>query len=134
MFLLFFSIDSPDSLDNVKEKWAPEAKHHGPGKPLIVVGTKTDLRTDERTIANLKAKGRHPITYKEGVELAKDVGAQKYVECSAKEYYNVREIFQEVTEEHFKSKSKAKEGTSAAVCCWRGGEGDEPLVLHTSAG
>ena len=63
------------------------------------------LRTDEETIANLKAKGQHPITYKEGLELAKKIDAQKYVECSAKTE-NLEEVFIEI--KYFESKSKVK--------------------------
>ena len=49
------------------------------------MGTKTDLKTDEGTIAHLKANGQHPITYEKGVELAKRSNAHKYVmECTAR--------------------------------------------------
>ena len=102
-----------------------------PGAKLFVVGTKTDLRTDEGTIANLKAKGQHPITYKEGVELAKKIGAQKYVECSAKTE-NLKEVFIEIIQEYFESKSKVT--TSAVMCCWKAGEPGQSEVVHISDG
>ena len=35
-----FSIDSPDSLDNIPEKWTPEVKHFCPNVPIILVGNK----------------------------------------------------------------------------------------------
>ena len=98
IFLLFFSIHEPDSFENITAKWVKEVKESDASCPEakhFVVGTKTDLRTDEGTIAKLKAKGQHPITYKEGVELAKKIGAQKYVECSAKTE-NLEEVFIEI--------------------------------------
>lgn len=35
-----FSIDSPDSLENIPEKWTPEVKHFCPNVPIILVGNK----------------------------------------------------------------------------------------------
>ena len=37
-------IFSPDSFENVKAKWYPEVRHHCPDVPIILVGTKKDLR------------------------------------------------------------------------------------------
>lgn len=35
-----FSIDSPDSLENIPEKWSPEVRHFCPNVPVILVGNK----------------------------------------------------------------------------------------------
>ena len=43
VFLLCFSVDSADSLDNIEEKWLPELRHHAPGVPIILVATKTGM-------------------------------------------------------------------------------------------
>merc|ERR1712241_1456325 len=48
--LMCFSIDSPDSLENIPEKWTPEVKHFCPNVPIILVGNKKDLRNDPNTI------------------------------------------------------------------------------------
>ena len=32
--------DSPDSLENIPEKWTPEVKHFCPNVPIILVGNK----------------------------------------------------------------------------------------------
>lgn len=45
-----FSVDSPDSLENIPEKWTPEVKHFCPNVPIILVGNKKDLRNDPSTI------------------------------------------------------------------------------------
>uniref|UniRef100_A0A182HP32 Ras-like GTP-binding protein Rho1 n=1 Tax=Anopheles arabiensis TaxID=7173 RepID=A0A182HP32_ANOAR len=45
-----FSVDSPDSLENIPEKWTPEVKHFCPNVPIILVGNKKDLRNDPHTI------------------------------------------------------------------------------------
>lgn len=43
-FVLAFSLISHDSLSNVKERWIQELTHHCPDVPIVLVGTKLDLR------------------------------------------------------------------------------------------
>ena len=50
VILMCFSVDSPDSLENIPEKWTPEVKHFCPNVPIILVGNKKDLRNDPATI------------------------------------------------------------------------------------
>ena len=61
---------SPASFENVRGKWFPEVKHHCPSTPVILVGTKTDLRDDMETIGKLKEKKLSPCSeqqvYKQG--------------------------------------------------------------------
>ena len=65
MFLLCFSIISPASFENVSAKWYPEVSHHCPNTPIILVGTKLDLREDKDTIDRLREKGLAPITFEQ---------------------------------------------------------------------
>lgn len=44
-------------------QWYPEVRHHCPNTPIILVGTKLDLRDDRTTIEKLKEKKLTPITY-----------------------------------------------------------------------
>lgn len=44
-------------------QWYPEVRHHCPQTPIILVGTKLDLRDDRQTIEKLKDKKLSPITY-----------------------------------------------------------------------
>ena len=46
MFLVCFSIDTRKTFDNVKACWIPEVRHHNPRTPVILVGTKKDMRDD----------------------------------------------------------------------------------------
>jgi GTPase SAR1 family protein len=74
---------SPVSVANVKTKWAPEVSHHCPNVPIILVGTKSDMRDDDAIISSLSSKGLAPITTAEGKELAKSIKAVAHLECSA---------------------------------------------------
>ena len=53
VFLVCFGVASPDSFDNVKEKWVPEIVHHCPKTPFLLVGTQMDLRDDLKRIQTL---------------------------------------------------------------------------------
>jgi GTPase SAR1 family protein len=78
-----FAIISSSSFDNVKNKWWPEVQHHAPHIPTILVGTKGDLRDDEATTKSLAAKGLKMVSAEEASKRAKEMGAIKYLECSA---------------------------------------------------
>ncbi|KAK4302096.1 hypothetical protein Pmani_025783 [Petrolisthes manimaculis] len=60
VILMCFSIDSPDSLENIPEKWTPEVKHFCPNVPIILVGNKKDLRNDATTIKELQKMKQEP--------------------------------------------------------------------------
>ncbi|CAO3634025.1 unnamed protein product [Cunninghamella blakesleeana] len=95
--LICFSVDSPDSLENVQEKWHPEVMHFCCGLPIILVGLKTDLRNDPEIIALLRKENQKPVTYEEGAHVAKLIDAYKYVECSARNGEGVRQVFEQAT-------------------------------------
>ena len=61
----------------------PEITHHCRGTPFLLAGLKIDLRDDQDTRDELARNRQKPITYEQGVRLANELGAVKYVECSA---------------------------------------------------
>merc|ERR1712071_609582 len=76
------------------EKWPPEVRHFCPGKPIILIGTKMDLRDDPATQEHLSQYGRKCVSFAEGEKLATRVGAHCYVECSALSGKNIETVFQ----------------------------------------
>ena len=95
VFLICFSIVSPPSFDNVKAKWYPEIEHHAPNVPIILVGTKLDLRDDKATVDGLRAKRMEPVSYEQALMVSKDIRAHKYLECSALTQRNLKSVFDE---------------------------------------
>jgi Ras-related C3 botulinum toxin substrate 1 len=95
VFLVCFSIISPSSFENVSAKWYPEVSHHCPSTPIILTGTKLDLRDDPETIERLKEKRMAPITYEQGMQKAKEINAVKYMECSALTQKGLKNVFDE---------------------------------------
>jgi len=103
VILIVFSVDFPTSLANVQDKWYPEVAHFCEGTPLILVGTKTDLRRDEQTRRMLGAQGQTPVSPEQGAEVAREIGA-KYIECSAKTGAGVQEVFHLALRESMRGK------------------------------
>lgn len=95
VFLICFSLISPASFENVKAKWYPEVSHHCPNVPIILVGTKLDLRDESKTIDKLKDRKLSPITYPQGLAMSKEIGAVKYLECSALTQKGLKNVFDE---------------------------------------
>jgi len=110
VLLICFSVDSPDSLDNVPEKWVPEVRHFCPNTPFLLVGCKKDLRNDPHTIATLKQINQVPVPHQKAMQVAADITAFQYIECSAKTKENVREVFETATRAALMSKKKKSGG------------------------
>eukprot|EP00111_Clytia_hemisphaerica_P006797 TCONS_00019632-protein len=102
--------DSPDSLENIPEKWTPEVKHFCPNVPIILVGNKKDLRNDENTKWELQKQKQEPVKMEEGEVMANKISAYAYLECSAKSKEGVREVFETATRAALQSKKKKKKG------------------------
>ena len=62
--------------------------------PIILVGLKEDLRTDQRTLDVLKAEGKVPVTEQQASQLKKELGAAHHIVCSSKTQKNVKEVFE----------------------------------------
>lgn len=95
VFLVCFAVVSRPSWNNVKSKWIPEINHHAPGVPIILVGTKADLRNDDDTIAQLRSKNLTMVSAAEGQSMADDIGAKGYLECSALTQEGLKNVFDE---------------------------------------
>ncbi|NXC15133.1 RHOA protein, partial [Corythaeola cristata] len=84
VILMCFSVDRPDSQQNILDFWVPEIKLLCPTVPIILVATKIELRDDEPIRKKLTTPGNEPINTIEGKALADNIGAYAYLECSAK--------------------------------------------------
>lgn len=95
VFLVCFSVVSPASHENVKEKWVPEITHHCPRTPFLLVGTQSDLRDDPAMIEKLAKNKQKPVTKASAEKLAELLRAVKYVECSALTQEGLKNVFDE---------------------------------------
>eukprot|EP00026_Physarum_polycephalum_P015765 Phypoly_transcript_16530.p1 GENE.Phypoly_transcript_16530~~Phypoly_transcript_16530.p1 ORF type:complete len:204 (+),score=38.21 Phypoly_transcript_16530:102-713(+) len=113
VFMLCFSVISTNSYNNVRDKWYPEVRHYCPDTPVVVVGTKIDMRTDKQAMQELIKKGSvpkgfTPITTEQGEQLAKQIGAKAYVECSAVTQKGLRHVFEEAVRVSMKATAEKR--------------------------
>lgn len=93
VFLVCFSVVNQSSFENVRSKWVPEVRHHCPDVPIVLVGTKLDLREDPETLKRLQEKQESPITLEQGNKMKAEIGAFAYCECSARTQKGLKEVF-----------------------------------------
>jgi len=100
VILIAFSIDTPDSLENVTVKWIEEVRSIcGANVPVILVGCKADLRP---SLASQTAPGTRDadlpyVTRARGEAVAASIGARTYKECSSMRNEGVDDVFEAAT-------------------------------------
>ena len=87
VFLLLFSVaDGLELFKGIHSYWWPELKKYSPGVPIILVGSKIDLRNN----------GIVTIPFEQGEAMAEKIKAAKYMEISSLEDRGITELFEEV--------------------------------------
>lgn len=95
--LIGFAVDSPDSLDNASTKWIQEVRELCPGVPVLLVGLKKDLRTNPAAIEEMRKKSINFVSPTHAEQVARDIGARRYLECSALTGEGVDDVFEVAT-------------------------------------
>lgn len=108
VILMCYSVDTPESFGNIKLKWVPEVNEFCPNVPIVLVGNKTDLRSDELTLSQLRKANQEPVSMEDGIKLADDIHAFVYMECSAKTMKGVSDVFDEAVRAAVARKPKKK--------------------------
>lgn len=93
VFLLCYSVVRPCSFRHLITRWFPEIHQHCPGAPLVLVGTQLDHREDVQVLINLAHNQERPVSTQEGRQLAQELGAVGFCECSALTQKNLKEVF-----------------------------------------
>jgi len=94
VFLAAFSVVQPETFEHVRTKWYPEICHHCPDRPVLLVGLKTDLREDIKTVRKLESKNQAPIPSEQGLMMASEIST-KYYECSSLTQEGMKQVFDE---------------------------------------
>ena len=127
VMLICFSLDNPDSLDNVLLNWVPEVRYFCGSIPVLLVGNKKDLRhsdhahdtqllhTDPIEAAEVSSEKTCPVKtmmlkYEEGLAVATKMDAVGYYETSAKTGEGVDAVFEAVIRAGMETKVKKTTG------------------------
>eukprot|EP01117_Protostelium_nocturnum_P010121 TRINITY_DN3610_c0_g1_i2.p1 TRINITY_DN3610_c0_g1~~TRINITY_DN3610_c0_g1_i2.p1 ORF type:complete len:137 (-),score=32.97 TRINITY_DN3610_c0_g1_i2:59-469(-) len=94
LFLCFFSIAHRRSFSDIAEYWVPEIRSNVLDAHIILVGTKIDLRADEKLMREIRENGNlcRPVPTEEGEKLCKDLNLDCYLEISAKTNDGIDEL------------------------------------------
>lgn len=93
-FLVCFTVDSYQSLENACDKWTPEILHQSQrNTPYILVGLKSDLRDNECVIEKMQKRREQFVQAEQGVEAARKINAQLYIECSVNNDQAIEDVF-----------------------------------------
>jgi len=76
-------VNNDTSFENVRNKWVPEIRKRMGDVPIVLVGTKIDLRDDPVTRKKLLMKKKMPISYEQGELMARKMGCVTYIETSS---------------------------------------------------
>ena len=79
--MLCFSVENAQSLENVGTKWVEEIAEHCHGVKIVLCALKCDLREEHEKDDDDEPgqQIRHVVTYDEGLEVAKKIGALRYL-------------------------------------------------------
>eukprot|EP00475_Leptophrys_vorax_P009736 TRINITY_DN16449_c0_g1_i1.p1 TRINITY_DN16449_c0_g1~~TRINITY_DN16449_c0_g1_i1.p1 ORF type:complete len:213 (-),score=33.60 TRINITY_DN16449_c0_g1_i1:86-724(-) len=113
VFIVCYSVSSPDSFFNVRKRWIPEICQYAEGTPFVLVGLKTDLRESEEGQI-IKSPELQFVTHEEGLEMGKEIGAGDTLECAACDEIGIWELFISVSRIGMKT-TPIKSGYS--TCC-----------------
>ncbi|XP_063932747.1 ras-like GTP-binding protein RHO [Zophobas morio] len=113
--LICFSVAWRDSLENVPVRWWPEVKHFCPNVPILLIGTKSDLREDKEELAKLEKMKKKPVARDDAETVAKRIEAVTYLECSAKTKFNVHTVFAEAARATISQKKKKKKSNCVLI-------------------
>lgn len=102
---------------NASKKWLPELKSNAQPVPILLVGTKLDLKTNEEYLSE---KNITPVEKSEGDKCRADHGLHSFIETSALTQKNLKEVFDTailavLKEREGRSAKKAKKGGLCSV-------------------
>ncbi|KAM9989010.1 hypothetical protein ACTFIY_005066 [Dictyostelium cf. discoideum] len=86
IFFICFSVSSRESF-NKCTMWSKDITEYSPGVPIILVGTKIDLRDDN------DSNKSDFVNYEEGIKMKDKINASTYIECSSLLNKGVNELF-----------------------------------------
>jgi len=119
VFLICFAVNDVTSFKNVENKWIKEISHFAPGVPFLLVGTKSDMRSEQKELLPASSAEQMSDVKNDSKDLASAIPTEQkpepvdmvlgssaeqmkerlkaagYFECSAMEQEGLRIVFNE---------------------------------------
>ncbi|CAG8518195.1 5616_t:CDS:2 [Paraglomus occultum] len=108
VILIGFAVNAPDSFESVTAKWIGEVNSLCPDIPVILVGLKKDLRENPESKRLMEESNISFVDSIQGEAVAQQIGARKYIECSALSGENVNDVFEAATRAALLSSAEIK--------------------------
>ncbi|KAK3683462.1 P-loop containing nucleoside triphosphate hydrolase protein [Podospora appendiculata] len=106
--VICYSIEDEENVKAVSRSWKPKLANALIDCPLFVLGLKRDLRPMFPTLGLSFLSLKDPSTFELGRQVAKEVRAEGFAECSAKKNDNVQAVFHGIAN-YVVGRMKAKE-------------------------
>lgn len=107
--VICFSTILRESFEQIKIKWLPEVQTHCAGVPIFLAGTNIDIFDVKRFP---RCDSKPEVSFEEATNLAAEIGAFKYFECSA----ILREGTVQILEEIVRT-TRLHRSSSSSKCC-----------------
>lgn len=105
IFIILYAIDDLDSYENVQSQWHPELNFIKPEVPIVLIGTKSDLRD----------QNPESIAYTQGKALAKNISAERFMETTINLANSVILVFEEIIKIFCKFKKVALDPNKSSL-------------------
>lgn len=89
VYILCFALDRLESYHDIRSKWYPEVQRRASNVPIILVGTKCEVRDAHTGIVD------DLVTTDMGEKLREEIKAFAYVECSSRKSLHLEAVFEE---------------------------------------
>jgi len=98
VFILCFDVTNQTSFENIRDKWVSEVRSYCPNVPIILCGTKSDLRDSPEYMRKLEQQGKRMVSQEEAQRVAAQLKCVCYIECSAKTQHGLKKLFEKCIE------------------------------------